>query len=514
MKILLYITTFRQLLEFKYFSIFFNSLKSLNKICDVFIYCNNANISDDILTYFKSFNIKNKFIFVTSKNDGYRMGGVEALSTGIDMNIFSTYDYVIHLHPDVFIVDDQHTINILEENLDNDICFFITQTVNNEKFASFDFFIFKPRLLSGNIFKDDMYTWQDCPEIYLYNKLIQHNIKFIHIPRFSDNNYLPRRIAEYSKIWHEHDLDSVKNYLIKNNLYKEDISSASGGINSISSFNELVTMNLREFKYINIKYTDEFIFWNNYLNLRNFTLDKVDMENKIVCYSNINYINTYLLVIYIQSESQINNLNRLLFSLYLYSSDLPDILIYCQNIQLETKTILGLFNYKIIDDDFNKIDFIKLKRGTKRKGIMTVNNNYVFRGDLKELFSSISNDGNCVLINNYNETNIDNIDSFKNLINSFKDNASIESDSLVGKTYIWNHSIDNTNTESRIKFSEDNYLYTPWGTGNYRLISNKMLIAKWGYNSPEHFIIFNNKADIIYSYRPDIDLFSSAIRVF
>jgi hypothetical protein len=68
------------------------------------------------------------------------------VSCGIEIRIFTGYDYVVHLHPGVFITDDTNTLAVLRENLDTDVVFFVTRSVpDDERFFTFDFFIFKPR---------------------------------------------------------------------------------------------------------------------------------------------------------------------------------------------------------------------------------------------------------------------------------------------------------------------------------------------------------------------------------
>jgi hypothetical protein len=153
MKILLFITGYRQLDEYNYFSIFLKQL-NMNTICDIYIYCNNPEIESDIVKYYQKFDQKNKYLLITSLNSGYRIGGVEAVSKGIEMGIFKDYDYVIHLHPDVFITEDAKLMEILTENLENDIVFFITESLPYDpRFFSFDFFITKTRSETMNTSK-------------------------------------------------------------------------------------------------------------------------------------------------------------------------------------------------------------------------------------------------------------------------------------------------------------------------------------------------------------------------
>ena len=154
MKVLLFIKGYRQLTQYAYFSFFLRRLPVLNKICDIYIYCNNPGISPEIIKWYSMFNQKNKHLLITTSNAGHRVGGVEAVSKGYDMGLFKDYDYVIHCHPDVFLTDETYLVEILRNNISNDKVFFITKSVpHDDKFFSFDFFVFKPKLLPHNIFK-------------------------------------------------------------------------------------------------------------------------------------------------------------------------------------------------------------------------------------------------------------------------------------------------------------------------------------------------------------------------
>jgi hypothetical protein len=213
MKVLLFITGHKQLEEYNYFSRFLKRLK-LNAICDIFIHCNNPDIHNSIVNYYQNFNQQNKKLFITSINAGYRVGPVEAISEGIELGIFKDYDYVIHLHPDVFIIDDNYLIEVLLENLNNDVVFLVNKSVPHDpKFLSFDFFIFKPKLLTKNIFIDELYTFKQAPEHYLHDMIIKYNIKYIFVKRFNNDNWEPRRIDENLRLYHEHDLNKVQSLL-------------------------------------------------------------------------------------------------------------------------------------------------------------------------------------------------------------------------------------------------------------------------------------------------------------
>jgi hypothetical protein len=209
MKILLFITGHSQLEEYNFFNLFLKKLK-LNSICDIYIYCNNPKIQNTIINYYQQFNQENKRLLITSLNSGYTRGGVEAVSQGYEMGIFKYYDYVIHIHPDVYITDDLYLTETLLHNINNDIVFFITKSVPHDpNFFSFDFFIFKPKLLHKNIFIEELYSFTGSPEHYLHDMIIKNNIHYTIIKRFNDDNYLPRRIDDNLKLYHEHDMFKV-----------------------------------------------------------------------------------------------------------------------------------------------------------------------------------------------------------------------------------------------------------------------------------------------------------------
>ncbi len=218
MNILLFVTSHRQLDEYHYFRIFLEQL-NLNKICDIFIHCNNPEISSEIVDHYKKFNNKNKNLFVTTLNSGYRLGGLEALSKCLQMGVFNGYDYVIHLHPDIFLTSDSFLLETLNQNLNNENVFLVTRYFpeDNRHFAT-DFFIFKPKLLTINIFLAELSTYNDFEEHYLYDMIKKYNIKYKIIKRFDNDCWHPRRIDDHLKLYHEHDLEKVKTLSIKSLL--------------------------------------------------------------------------------------------------------------------------------------------------------------------------------------------------------------------------------------------------------------------------------------------------------
>jgi hypothetical protein len=180
------------------------------KTFDIFIHCNNEKISPDLLKLYQMFPNKNKHVYVTSENAGYRMGGVEAVSAGWEMGIYKKYDFVIHLHPDVFITDEIPILQILKDYYNTDVDFLVTTVFPAPcTYVAFDFFIFRTKNIHNNIFLEEMKTYEKPPEQYLHDMLDKYNIKYEYIKRFENDNSNPRRIDENLKLYHEHDLRKV-----------------------------------------------------------------------------------------------------------------------------------------------------------------------------------------------------------------------------------------------------------------------------------------------------------------
>lgn len=210
-RVLLYLSSHRQVKEFDYFSQFFNKLDKLRQMCDLYIHCNNKDVSEDITKYYKQFDVKNKQLHVGSKNCGYNMGHIEMLSDDYDAGVFAGYDYVINCQADVFIIGEEPLLDVLNRKC-GDSVFFITKSIpDDERFFSTDFLIFRPKLLTMNIFKEELYTWRDWPEHYLYYILQKYNIKYEFLKRFDNDNWQPSRL-DLLKLWHERDLSLIETY--------------------------------------------------------------------------------------------------------------------------------------------------------------------------------------------------------------------------------------------------------------------------------------------------------------
>lgn len=215
MKVLILITGHQQNIEYKYFGQLLERCDFLSSDqCEIFIHsnCKHNDISENV-----KYILNKKNVYITDKNAGYRLGGIEAVGDAIDMlnlaNPDSEYDYVIHVHPDVFITNDTILMEILNEELESENVFIVNKSFPDKYSYSFDFFIFKPRKLHINIFKN-YETWTKSPEIFIRQTLLSNGITHRIIKRFDDDNYEPRRI-DLNLMWHEHNLHKVDQFIKK-----------------------------------------------------------------------------------------------------------------------------------------------------------------------------------------------------------------------------------------------------------------------------------------------------------
>ena len=126
MKVLILLSGHRQHIGYQYWGILLKSCKNLSQYCDVFVHSNT--ISNNILDHVQWISVP-KQIYITEKNSGFILGGLEAISDTIDMlRLYSSdckYDLIIHLHPDVFICNEQPILSLLEQELNTDNVFLL-----------------------------------------------------------------------------------------------------------------------------------------------------------------------------------------------------------------------------------------------------------------------------------------------------------------------------------------------------------------------------------------------------
>ena len=123
-------------------------------------------------------------------------------------------------------------------------------SLNNIILYSFDFFIFKPKLLKENIFNKWINNTKS-PEEYFHDILINNNIIHCIIPRYDNNFYLPRRI-DLIGLWHDHDL-----YRLYFKLLSDEINKILPIEYSIEEFNLKLLEDEKTINELNIGDADE-----------------------------------------------------------------------------------------------------------------------------------------------------------------------------------------------------------------------------------------------------------------
>ena len=226
MKILLFYVSHRQTDEIVYSGILLNKTKFLKENADVYLYCNNKNISIENLEDYLSIYEMNTKLYHTEKNAGYMYGLYEAIDDSFEE--FYGYDYVVHLHPDYFIYDENHIVNIIRQMEETEssfgVCFDRNDNTNNTGYHS-GLFIFKPTKEIHNYFK----LWKDLQKIN--SKTIEFNNEVVplvaefvilYIVRNSGKKYVywerPAGWNPHDGIWHTHNNNLISRYISENNL--------------------------------------------------------------------------------------------------------------------------------------------------------------------------------------------------------------------------------------------------------------------------------------------------------
>lgn len=215
---LLFITSTRHVEEVELLAQFLNKTQKIKQF-DLVLHVNTFNTNiPELVKNFNSIPNVNKHLILTEKNCGYNLGPHEAIGDFFDN--FNKYYNVIHVHPDVFPVNEFKLLDIIESNLDTALL--VNHSMKNcQDWMSTDLFILRPHLIKNNFFKN----WanyidtpisggigvngQACCEQFLFYEAQRNNITYTYIPRFADNHHFPRRVCEWGFL-HEHDLSTAR----------------------------------------------------------------------------------------------------------------------------------------------------------------------------------------------------------------------------------------------------------------------------------------------------------------
>ena len=205
-KNLILVTSHRQVDEFQIYSHFLNKTDEIRNF-DLLMHVNNPDVDVyKIKNAFESIPNANKDLIFTSKNRGYKLGPHEAICDLYDR--WKSYDNVIHMHSDVFIINEKALLNIVNNN--QEYSFLLSQCNLPSTMLSTDLFIFRPKLLKTNLFENysnKEYENSICEE-FLELEIEKNQQSHIFIKRYENGVWYPRRPCLWG-CWHEHELGNI-----------------------------------------------------------------------------------------------------------------------------------------------------------------------------------------------------------------------------------------------------------------------------------------------------------------
>jgi len=145
-----------------------------------------------------------KQLYMTSKNAGYKMGAVQAMDAVLHLGVIQKYKWVVHLHPDIFIIFPHPLAESLASS---------SKSVVAGSWGpclTFNFFAFKPRDIDVDAFSGWM-DYKRVPECYLsfvaFNKTGIDRVPHLSIKHDTNSSW-----DEYG-MWHQHDLRWIDRFL-------------------------------------------------------------------------------------------------------------------------------------------------------------------------------------------------------------------------------------------------------------------------------------------------------------
>jgi len=145
-----------------------------------------------------------KQLYMTSKNVGYKMGAVQAMDTVLHMGVLQKYKWVVHLHPDIFIIFPQRLAESLSLS---------SKSVVAGEWGpclTFNFFAFKPRNIDIEAFSK-WAVYKSVPECYL-SFVAFNKTEIERVPHIS-HKYDTNDSWDAYGMWHQHDLHWIERFL-------------------------------------------------------------------------------------------------------------------------------------------------------------------------------------------------------------------------------------------------------------------------------------------------------------
>lgn len=161
------------------------------------------------------FDVKSKKSYMTSKYISYRMGAVQALDAMLNGGFLENYKWVVHLQPDVFVIDPRPLATAMQGELSSAISGkdsksdIILRGPNADKCLTFGFFAFRPSQVRRNAFSN-WKIYDGRPECYLADEAFKDASPLI-VPHDSDKHFINQGIDRFG-LWHQHNVTVIESY--------------------------------------------------------------------------------------------------------------------------------------------------------------------------------------------------------------------------------------------------------------------------------------------------------------
>lgn len=215
MRLLLLFTSYRQFKELDYQRKFLERCDYISNNFDILFHCNNLNIDKKIIqNKIKELPCKKYKLVYGENKGGYLRGQFQAISEMFTLGFLNSYDFVIHLHPDIFIVNEKPIIELVNIHKTNNYDLFVSRIFgkSHPSYAT-DFFAFKPSNIFAELFSAYAKYPQDFQiplETIFYQLIQEFNISYLEIERFKVGRYF--RDIDSLGLWHEHRLAKIDLY--------------------------------------------------------------------------------------------------------------------------------------------------------------------------------------------------------------------------------------------------------------------------------------------------------------
>jgi hypothetical protein len=219
-KIAILFTAYRQLPELDVIADLFGRAPRISSSVDVVYHCNNAGIATGaVQEKLDRVPCKSRtLIHQPTNKGGYAYGQFEAICDAWETMIAGGWDWVIHVHPDVFIVDENKLLGVIEQaDAAGAGGVFAHMAGNKHPSYSTDFFAFRPTAVPKAVFQS-YECLLDEPVIVPLENLFFMEIHRVGVKPFVTQRFLSGQYhqdLDLIGLWHEHDLQRVRLFMEK-----------------------------------------------------------------------------------------------------------------------------------------------------------------------------------------------------------------------------------------------------------------------------------------------------------